>query len=242
MTDHDKTIVRLSADASARWPDLAFALLLVPATSYDDEVAAAAQAAELVAGLHATHDADALRGGPEDAAYREFYRSMGLKAAQVSTPVKQSIRVLDRGVYHPVSPVVDRCMAIEYRTLVSFQIYSAAWFTGAVATYRPARGDEPIDPGRGEIKTCKPGELILDVDGTAAHSCYYGNHRGALLGEDDGWALVRLMRPPGLALARFEQAVEEARAVLSPIAEGRLTATDEECRLSATVSAAVDRG
>ncbi len=202
----------------AQHPGLRLALLVVPAGGYSGagESAAAEQqvVAELLAAFAAEED---LRSNPADELYRSFYRAMGLKAAQVSTPVKQALRVLRNGEYRARGPVVDTAMAIEYSTLVSFQVYSAARL-GDRLTFALAGGEEPITTMRGEGKTCKPGELLLlGAGGAVAHSCYYGNDPAFLLTEEDPVAIVRVMGVPGLGDDAFAGAVAEAERRLSPI-------------------------
>jgi DNA/RNA-binding domain of Phe-tRNA-synthetase-like protein len=199
-------------------PGLRLTLLAAPAHQFTDsgEVAAAEQ--EVVAELLAAFPSeDDLRSGPEDELYRSFYRAMGLKAAQVSTPVKQALRVQRNGEYRSRSFVVDTAMAIEYSTLVSFQVYSGSRI-GKHLSFILAHGDEPITTMRGESKTCKLGELLLvGSDGRVAHSCYYGNDPAFLLSEQDELAIVRVMGVPGLDDSAFQRAVQEAVHRMSPV-------------------------
>lgn len=218
MTTLNSWPVSMSPEASGRWPHLAIVLMAVPSSRYVDESEAQAAADALVEGTtHAHTDADTLRGTHADEPYRAFYRSMGLKAAQVSNPVKQTSRVLANGTYRPISPVVDACMAIEYRTLVSFQAYGAAQLRDL--SFAVATGEETIITSRQETKTCKPGELVLRSGGDTVHSCYYGNGRAFALGHDDDLAVVRIMRVPGFPADTFDAAVNEARSRLTPVAE-----------------------
>ncbi len=209
-------------------PGLRLALLAVPSGGYSDPSEAGRAEQQVVAELLAAFASeDELRSSREDGLYRDFYRSMGLKAAQVSTPVKQALRVLRNSEYRARGPVVDIAMAIEYSTLVSFQVYSASRLGGHLA-FTLARGEEPITTMRGEEKTCKPGELLLLAGaGEVAHSCYYGNDPAFLLTEQDALAIVRVMGVPGLGEGVFERAVEEAERRMSPI---DVTTLDESTR------------
>lgn len=211
--------VALDDAVLAQHPGLRVALLAVPARRYPDRSEAGKAEQQVVAELLAAFASeDELRSSPADGLYRDFYRSMGLKAAQVSTPVKQALRVLRNGEYRARGPVVDNAMAIEYSTLVSFQVYSASRL-GERLTFALARGDEPITTMRGEAKTCKPGELLLlgGDGGEVAHSCYYGNDPAFLLSERDELAIVRVMGVPGFDDGAFARAVEEAERRMSPV-------------------------
>jgi DNA/RNA-binding domain of Phe-tRNA-synthetase-like protein len=220
----------------AQHPGLRLALLAVPAGRYSDPSETARAEQQVLAELLAAFaDEDELRAGPADELYRSFYRSMGLKAAQVSTPVKQALRVLRNCEYRARGPVVDTAMAIEYSTLVSFQVYSAARLGGRLA-FRLAGGEEPITTMRGEAKTCKPGELLLlgGAGGEVAHSCYYGNDPAFLLTEQDELAIVRVMGVPGLEDDVLARAVEEAERRMSPVDAITLDAATTRGRLSLT--------
>jgi DNA/RNA-binding domain of Phe-tRNA-synthetase-like protein len=211
-----------------QYPGLRLTLLAVPASTYSDP-SEADEAGQLVVAelLAAFATEDELRSSPVDETYRVFYRSMGLKAAQVSTPPKQALRVLRKAEYRPRGPVVDAAMAIEYSTLVSFQVYSASQL-GPRLVFSLASGEEPITTMRGEGKSCKAGELLLLGDaGAVAHSCYYGNDPAFLLTERDELAIVRVMGVPGLDDGAFVRAVEEAERRMSPI---DVTTLDESNR------------
>ncbi len=215
-----------------RHPGTRFAFLAVPAAPYADPAEATRAEASVLSELRgAFAGEDELRASPEDALYRQFYRGMGLKAAQVSTPVKQALRVLRNGSYSSRGPVVDTAMAIEYSTLVSFQVYAATRLTGPL-TFSLAGGEEPIETVRGERKSCKPGELLLLSGDAVVHSCYYGNDPAFFLGEEDEIAVVRVMGVPGLAAGLFERAFEEAARRLSPIDTAVLERTAPSGRLS----------
>lgn len=199
-----------------RHPGTKFAVLAAPSAPYLDPAGPAQAEEEVVQALRAAFpEEDDLRESPEDTLYREFYRGMGLKAAQVSTPVKQALRVLRKSSYVARGPVVDKAMAIEYSTLVSFQVYAAVRLNGPLS-FALAGGDEPITTMGREHKSCKPGELLLLSGDAVMHSCYYGNDPAFLLREEDEAAVVRIMGVPGLADGLFEEVVEEAKRRLSP--------------------------
>jgi len=213
--------LKIDAEVHRQLPGTEAQLLLIANETHPDPAHAELQAARLLERARAAHpDPDALAGGQTDTAYRHFYRAMGLKAAQVSTPVKQARRVLERGAYRPISKTVDVAMEIEYATLVSFQAYDAA-AAGGELEYRLAEGGEPITTMGGDYKCCKRGELILLGAGGVLHSSYYGNASRARLTDDAEHALLRILRIPGLDGERFRAAVEEAGARLRVLAAAR---------------------
>jgi hypothetical protein len=55
--------------------------------------------------------------------YATFYKSMGLRPKKVSTPIKQALRVIKNRKYRSIHRVIDFCMAVEYTSLVSLQVY-----------------------------------------------------------------------------------------------------------------------
>jgi DNA/RNA-binding domain of Phe-tRNA-synthetase-like protein len=208
----NQSVIPVSADPEVfeRHPGTRIALIAARASAYDDDDQARRAEEAVIRRVRAAHAGeDAVRARPEADAYRDFYRSMGLKAAQVSTPVKQAARVLRTNRYSARSPVVDVAMEIEYETLLSFQVYDAAKLAGAVR-FCLADGAEPITTMRDEAKTCKPGELVLKSAGAVAHSSYYGNHRAFALDSGSTTALVRVMAIPGVQDDAFDRAVAEA--------------------------------
>jgi DNA/RNA-binding domain of Phe-tRNA-synthetase-like protein len=206
----------LSRDVEDRYPEFGAAFLAVAAKPYSHQHEADEAADALVTRVLRAHPSpEGLRGSPADECYRDFYRSMGLKAAQVSTPVKQAMRVLKTG-YRSISRIVDVAMEIEYATLVSFQVYDAD-VVGPNLTYTLACGTESIATTRGEMKTCKPGELILAAGDRVVHSVYYGNDPKYMATTQTTIALVRVMKVPGMDEAIFRSAVEEASSRLGAV-------------------------
>ena len=214
----------LSEDINLRYPEFRVAFLAVPAEPYADEREADRAAEALVARVRDAHaSTDELRGSAVDHAYRYFYRSMSLKAGQVSTPVKQRISVLNNG-YRSVLRIVDVAMEIEYTRLVSFQVYDAA-AVGSEVAYALATGSEAITTTRGERKSCKPRELILTAGGEVVHSVYYGNDARYMASAATEIALVRVMNVPGLDAEVFRAAVDEASTRLGALRELQVSAT-----------------
>src|SRR6185369_13248880 len=168
---HKQLHATVDPQVLAQHPGLRLGLVVTPVEGYEHADDARAAERDLLDRLKtAFADEAELRARPEDEAYRAFYRAMGLKAAQVSTPVKQAARVLRSGEYRSRGPAIDVAMSIEYATLVSFQLYDADALPDELA-FRLARGDEPITTTRGEAKVCKPGELLLTGGGAVVHSC-----------------------------------------------------------------------
>lgn len=221
MSHARKLSLAIDAAVHRQLPGTEVQLLLVANENYTDAAQAERQVERLLARVRAAHpDPDSLAGADTDQAYRRFYREMGLKAAQVSTPVKQVRRVLERGTYRSISRTIDIAMEIEYATLVSFQLYDAGAI-GSQLEYRLAIGEEPMTTMSGEQKLCKPGELILQHDRQVVHSSYYGNENRFRLGPDADHAILRILRVPGVAPEPFECAVDEARTRMHVLAGAR---------------------
>lgn len=202
--------VGLSPEVLEAIPDIAVEFILAKVAPYENGAQASAGASRVGEAVRERHGSVTnLASHPLEDCYREFYRSMGLKAAQVTNPVKQARRALEHG-YRSVSRPVDTAMEIEYATLVSFQLYDASPLPDELM-YRIARGDEPITTSRGDSKVCKRGELILAGAGRVVHSSYYGNEREFMLAANSACVLVRILRVPGIPDEPFAQAATAAK-------------------------------
>lgn len=148
-------------------------------------------------------------------AYTAFYQKMGLKIKKVSTPLKQAARVYAANTYHGILPVIDASMALEYSTLLSFQVFDADTIDDGLI-YGLAKGNEPLFTISGEERKCKAGELILmETTGGVVHSSSYGTNGSKRLSNQSKKALVRIMKIPGIDRQIFERVVQRAVQALS---------------------------
>jgi DNA/RNA-binding domain of Phe-tRNA-synthetase-like protein len=177
-----------------------------------------ARAGRIEARVKAAHDsADDLRQDPLVEGYRAFHAGINVRPSSASTPVKQALRVFDRG-YRPVNPVVDISMEIEYATLCSFQVYDLQSI-GDQVRYAFAVGDEVLQNrahGGGSAKV-RQGELLLVDERGVIHAPSVGNDASRIMKPTSSQVLVRLMRIPALPRSVFDAAVTEARHRLAAV-------------------------
>jgi DNA/RNA-binding domain of Phe-tRNA-synthetase-like protein len=230
MSRPNEIKVTLSPEVPEQFPGFSVEFMLAPTGRYETPAEGEEQIQRLVRAVTDRHASSAsLESHPLEDAYREFYRGMGLKAAQVSNPVKQTRRALERG-YRSISRPVDIAMEIEYVTLVSFQLYDAGQLPPEIY-YRLATGTEPIITSREEQKTCKRGELILTSRHDVVHSSYYGTAKTMMLTGKAEVALIRILQVPGMPDEIFDEACEQARSRIAWLAAARASADRPSCVL-----------
>lgn len=123
--------------------------------------------------------------------YREFYTGMNVRPSSASTPIKQALRVFQRG-YRAIHPVVDISMEIEYVTLCSFQVYDWESF-GEKIQYHAASGAEELPERAHGTGRCKirQGELLLLDEKGVVNSPSCGNAASRVVKEDSNSELQR---------------------------------------------------
>ncbi|MGE4352253.1 MAG: phenylalanine--tRNA ligase beta subunit-related protein [Bdellovibrionales bacterium] len=204
----------VNQEVRQKFPDLHFAFALARSCPHD-EISRDFWANRVMASLKESYTSpDEITSGEEAALYKNFYKELPVKFGKVSTPCKQAARILNKGTYHPLFPILDACMLVEYTTLISFQLYDADKISGNLH-YALAKGGEKILTFHEEEKECRAGDLLLQDGSGVVHSCAYGNHKEKMLSEKSKTALIRLMKIPHLSNAVFI----EAQKSLSSLAE-----------------------
>lgn len=140
---------------------------------------------------------DAVVGHYLQAHYAAFYRQMGLKPKQMSTPITQVQRILKTHRYRSIHRVVDQCMEIEYRSLVSLQVYDFETISGSL-DYTIAYGDEVLVPFHQTARRCHRGELIARDALGPIHSSSHGNSARTAVIPTTSRCLVRVLGVPGI--------------------------------------------
>jgi DNA/RNA-binding domain of Phe-tRNA-synthetase-like protein len=199
------------SDVVAELPGFAAAFLVAPGHIPDAEHPEV-RADRIEARVRAAHNsADDLRQNPLVEGYRAFHARINVRPSSASTPVKQALRVFDRG-YRPINPVVDISMEIEYATLCSFQVYDLQSI-GDQVRYIFAVGDEVLQDrahGDGGSAKVRQGELLLADERGVIHAPSVGNDASRIMAPTSSQVLVRLMKIPALPRAVFDAAVTEA--------------------------------
>lgn len=155
-------------------------------------------AAEIVSRVQqAFASVDAVAGHYLQAHYTAFYRQMKLQPKKVSTPITQVQRLLKTNRYRSIHRVVDQCMAIEYLSLVSLQVYDFETISGSL-DYTLAQGDEVLIPFHQAAQRCPRGELIARDALGPIHSSSYGNSARTAVTPTTSCCLVRVLGVPGI--------------------------------------------
>lgn len=202
--------INIHDEITTRHPDFAVSFFAVDAIPpYETDEARTAASAAIVRAVSTEHGDVDLSQSSAQTAYTAFYGAMGIKAKHVSTPPKQAQRVLRNMQYRSILPTIDRCMRIEYTTLVSFQVYDPNKFVDSHLLYRPAHEADTLVDLHGEVKKCLVGELVLADSGGPVHAVTTGNAASRSIDAASTRALVRVMKVPGFSQILFDRALAE---------------------------------
>lgn len=216
--------VTLGPEVIARYPDLVVVFIVVhsrPYTSESERCSTENMVLERV--QQHFQSGEAIQNHHFAAQYDSFYRDMGLKPKGISNPLKQASRVLERNLYRSILPIVDFAMAIEYCSLLSFQVFDALTISKSL-TYRFSEGSESITTFHGENKVCKAGELILCDETGVVNSSYYGNNQANLLRPSSEIGLIRILKVPGIPHEALSMAVDGYNAFVPSLDRKMLSA------------------
>jgi DNA/RNA-binding domain of Phe-tRNA-synthetase-like protein len=197
--------------ATELFTDLMVAFLITSTDSPEDVHGAEETARRIVKRVIDAHETkDSLTDSPLVESYRKFYSGMNVRPSSASTPIKQALRVFEKG-YRPILPIVDTAMEIEYATLCSFQVYDLNNIGQNVA-YARADGTEVMPPlaHSGSQGKLRAGELLLVDELGIINSSSCGNAAGRLVSATSSHALVRIMKIPEQDRAAFDASVKEA--------------------------------
>jgi DNA/RNA-binding domain of Phe-tRNA-synthetase-like protein len=141
--------------------------------------------------------------------YQDFFRKIGIKPSDASTPIKQVKRILKKGEYKSRFKIIDTYLSVEYASLISFQVYDYSLIDESI-NYFLGTGEEKILTFSGDIKTCKPGELLMSDINSIINSSYYGNNKNYAVGNTTTSFLLRILGIPGLQSPQFDAAIRSA--------------------------------
>ncbi len=215
-----------ASEAMRVFPDMKVAFLVAPATVPVDRENpdVAARIANRLCDVYGS--SEALVDHPLSQAYRQFYAAMNVRPSSASTPIRQALRVFEKG-YRPIHPVVDICMEIEYATLCSFQVYDRESLGSKIVYVEAKEADELPQRAHGEGR-CKlrPGELLLTDERGIINSPTCGNAAARLVTAASRAVVVRIFKIPAVEDAVFDAAVAEAERRL---AAERVVLLDKTC-------------
>lgn len=199
------------------FPDLkfAFAKVMTP-LAYQDVEEKGKVERQIIDNISLCYEDKIKKDDKSYQAYFDFYKSIGIKSKDISTPIDQVNRLIHNRSYKSIYPIIDIYLKIEYLTLVSFQAYDYEKISGELK-YSFSNGQDQILTYKNEVKICKPGDLILKDKDTVIHSCYHGNCRKAMITENTKIVLFRVMFVPNFDIEAWKEALNQIKELNTDI-------------------------